>query len=60
MFSAQTEAEMKFHGCCNSAETRPLPLLSPGAPGQPPWDGFTLKNLDFQNFHQAPDVLPAS
>lgn len=26
-----TEAEMKFHGC-NSAETQPLPLLSPGQP----------------------------
>lgn len=52
---------MKFHGCCNSAETQPLSLLPPG---QPPQDGFTLKNtcehalgVDFQD---ASDVLPDS
>ena len=44
MVYAQTGAEMKFPGCFYFDETQPLPLLSPGASGQPAWDGFTFKN----------------
>ena len=44
MVYAQTGAEMKFPGCCYFDETQPLPLLSPGASGQPAWDDFTFKN----------------
>lgn len=43
MVYAQTGAEMKFPGCYFD-ETQPLPLLSPGASGQPAWDGFKFKN----------------